>query len=62
MPKLSGNGNGLQCQSCCLDVYVIASWNQMVAANSNSCLDVQTYELLLLKSLNIIPCSTCMKI
>lgn len=25
IPNLSGNGNGVQCQCCCLDVYVIGS-------------------------------------
>jgi hypothetical protein len=44
IPKLSGNENGLQFQNCCLDVYVITCWNQKVAVNFNSCLDVQTVE------------------
>jgi hypothetical protein len=37
-------------QFWCLDVHEICYWNQRVAPNSKSCLDVQTMELNLLLS------------
>jgi hypothetical protein len=56
--ELSWDGNIVE--YCCLDVHVIASWNEKIAANSNACLYVQTLELYTLMSLNMIQCCTSM--
>ena len=42
IPNLRWKWIGLQFQICCLEVCDILRWNQMMASNSNSCLDVQT--------------------
>ena len=51
IPKLRGIGNSLEYQFHCLDVQLVDSWNRRKITNSNSCLDVQSVELHVLKSL-----------
>ena len=51
IPKLRGIGNSLEYQCHCLDVQLVDSWNRRKTTNYNSCLDVQSVDLYVLKSL-----------
>jgi hypothetical protein len=58
----SGNEILFNANTACLDAHVTDTWNQMVATNSNSCLDAQTLEYYILTSSTIMQCCTRMKI
>jgi hypothetical protein len=60
--KLRWKGNFYQFQFCCLAVHGNFCWNERLASNFKSCFDVQTLELLVLFSLDIIKLSTCFNI
>jgi hypothetical protein len=45
IPNLRWKGNDLHFQFHCLDVHRNSCWNQRIAPNSKSCLDVQNMEL-----------------